>query len=361
LIASSRDNVRVPDTHAFERPHASRTAFAFDGVTASDGPGVPTAVQVLPLPPSDGLLVARDGRNVRISDAAALVAASNAELDRLGNRAPVDMDHDILYRGGGPAVGWASGFELRADGIYAVGIEWLAEGRDAIAAKKYGFTSVVMEAERVVLEENDWGWPMKWELRPTLLTGFALTNIPAMRNKALFTKDHTIMAKTPFAALLVALSLPQDASPEDVEGAVAKLSTENKDLREKLSAAPKLTDYVPRADFDALNERFTAASKLLLEAEEAGRKAAIDAVLEKFSARIPPATRDYHRKVMERGGAEAVADFEAFAATLPEIAGAVVLTTKPNEVTLSDAEKKVAALMNLTHDEYAAQKKPAKT
>jgi len=338
----------------------TRQAFQFVGETGTQAQATkaPDAVQVLPLPAADGMLVARDGRKVRIADLQALVRASNAEAAAVG-RMPIDLDHEMhdWWEPGGPASGWFTGFEVRGDGVYATGIEWLERGREAFESRAYGFTSVTMDAEMVVLEQDPmWGYVTDYELRPVVLTGFALTNIPAMRNRALFAKENSMQKNPTILAMFAALGLQPNATPEAAAEAAAVLAADNKKLREQLAeAAPKADTYVPRAEFDRLVAERDGLKAELAKAAVEKRKAEIDAVMDEFADRIPPSMREFYRRSAEAIGLD---EFRRFAAAIPPIAGTATKFTKLGDSAgLTEAERSVAKQMGITEQEFVKAKK----
>ena len=342
------------ERHAFAVPLPSVDVAKMSDATRA----APTSLQVLPLPDADGMLLARDGRKVRIKDLAELVKASNEEAQAIG-RMPIDLDHEIhdWWEPGGPASGWFTGYEVRADGVYATGIEWLDRGREAIETKAYGFTSVTMDAEFVVLEQDPvWGFVTDYELRPTALTGFALTNIPAMRNKAIFAAKDPTMKNTALLSMFVALGLQPGATPEAAAEAAASLAAENKRLREQLAEqAPKADTHVPRAEFDRLVAERDELKAQVAKAAADKRQAELDGVLAEFADRIPPSQRDFYRRSAEALGVD---EFRKFASALPSFAGEVKMPKGQATSGLTDDERRIAAKMGLTEAEFTAAKKP---
>lgn len=349
----------MPAVENLQRRHAFQFVGETSAAQATKVTKAPDAVQVLPLPAADGMLLARDGRKVRVADLQALVTASNAEAAAVG-RMPIDLDHELhdWWEPGGPASGWFTGWEVRADGVYATGIEWLERGREAFESRAYGFTSVTMEAEMVVLEQDPmWGYVTDYELRPVTLTGFALTNIPAMRNRAMFAKEDESMPKNPaILAMFAALGLQASATPEAAAEAAAGLAADNKKLREQLAeaAAPKADTYVPRSEFDRLVAERDGLKAALEAAAVEKRKAEIDSVMDEFADRIPPSMREFYRRSAEAIGLD---EFRRFAAAIPAIAGANTKLTKLGESTgLSEAERSVAKQMGITEQEFVKAK-----
>ena len=90
----------------------------------------------------------------------------------LGRKLAIDFEHQTFRRtrpdGLAPAAGWIGGLELRADGLYATGVEWTDEARELIRAGKYRYISPVIF------------WADEARTRIAALGPPALTNDPAL-------------------------------------------------------------------------------------------------------------------------------------------------------------------------------------
>lgn len=78
--------------------HVDRPQLCAAGTLELAGRAAPRVVNIVPLPrgANSATIDARDGRRFIIEDAAALVAESNAELERQRGPHPVDKDHSML-------------------------------------------------------------------------------------------------------------------------------------------------------------------------------------------------------------------------------------------------------------------------
>ena len=117
---------------------ASQALPAFDA-----GQAAPDWVHLLPAPVG-GKIGTTDSRGpYHVTDPAALIAASFAQVDRL----PIDENHstDLAAPRGepAPARGWIIGMEARPDGIWGQ-VEWNAAGSDLVIGKAYRAISPVI-------------------------------------------------------------------------------------------------------------------------------------------------------------------------------------------------------------------------
>lgn len=335
----------------FDPHQTSRPTLCASGLIEPDGKAAPRVVNIVPLPvgATSAVIEARDGRRFVVEDAAALVAASNAELARQRGPHPVDKDHQMFswWRPGGPALGWATQYELRSDGIYAH-VEWLAEGERLIGERLYRYTScnVFCEKQNVQREVDDWGWVVEtYDHLMRRLAGFTITNIPALEVYSMAAQEHTRMSMQ--QQILVRLGLSETAGPSDVLAAI-----------ERLSAAPSLDKFVPRADYDAAIEKLATAEARAVELERAAAKSEHDALIADAlkSGKITPATVSYHRENLALPGG--VERFKRFAAAAPEIAGQVELKKIDGEDSnsLSPTELHACRIAGMTPEAYVAER-----
>ena len=93
---------------------------------------------------------------------------------RMGRRLAIDYEHQMLGEfntrrdGLSPAAGWIGGLEVRADGLWAVDVEWTDKGRDVLAKGEYMYFSPV-----IYWSDEDYAHVVS-------LGPVALTNDPAM-------------------------------------------------------------------------------------------------------------------------------------------------------------------------------------
>ena len=89
----------------------------------------------------------------------------------LGRKLALDFDHQSILREDSlrPAAGWIGRLEIRADGLWAAGVEWTAQARALLASAEYRYFSPVVYWSGA---END---------QVQSLGPVAITNNPAMR------------------------------------------------------------------------------------------------------------------------------------------------------------------------------------
>ncbi len=322
-------------------------------------------VNIIPLADLEGRINARDGRKFILDDATAFVARSNAAIKKTGPQ-PVDKDH-AMYRswnGGGPALGWAEEYELRADGVYAR-TEWLPEGANLIASRQYRYTSSNIRCELVNVVRDKWGFIEDFDLRMVELAGFTLTNIPALEVISIFSEQPVSQrtSSMDITELLALLGLPATATKEEFLSAVQRR------LASSASSEPSLDRFVPRAEHDALKAKLAeaegqiaaqveAAAKAARAAEDAEREQLLNEALK--TGKVLPATAEYHRKQMAQPGG--IQNFREYLAAAPVLGGPVNLakpTGNGNDnatATLSDAELEVCRQTGVNPDDFLKTK-----
>jgi len=154
--------------------------------------------------------------------------------------------------------------------------------------------------------------------------------------------------------ILSILGLAADATDDQAIAAMQSLAVQAK-------AAPQsVKDAVPRADYDALNARLAT-----LEGEKAAAVATAfslkaESVIGSAVAagKIPPASADYHRSVIVRGGEEALTAFGAYADAVTPIIqpGAVTVAEPVATVQATEYDKQVAARLGVSVDAMLAER-----
>lgn len=308
--------MRVGFGRVFDRSES----FAVEMPAPAEGTPLPEWVNIVPTIDPGGYVRARDGRVLFIPDPARLVAESNAALARQAapgadvGPGPVDKDHELYdwFDGGGPCVAWAHEFQLRDDRSIWVRVEWLAEGAALISAKQYRYTSAVFAWQKAHVRTDEWGYEIAFDIEPTLIEGFAITNIPALEVRAMFNMSNQVKAR-----LLQRFGLEPTATLEQLDAAAeARLAAS--------TAAPSLDQFVPRAEFDRVSTELKAAAAKLTEIEDARVKAEIEALLSdavKAGKVAPaPANLDFYRAGMQDAAGRD--RFRAFIAAAPALVNA---------------------------------------
>lgn len=244
------------------RNHTAVAALAVE-LTAA-GNAVPTEFRLLPL----GRFKSADGsgRPVEVKDGWLLDhhgAHSIAALSvgRASKRV-IDFEHQTLRAAENgkpaPAAGWLSRLEARADGLWAVDVEWTDEAAAMIAARKYRYISPVFPYDKrtgAVLGiahaalTNDPG-----------LDG--LTDLAAMTALANQFLTPSTQQEMPMKALLAALGLPETATEAEALAALAAKTSPIQGVA-LTSLAPDPAKYVEIATLTAVrNELATTTTEL---------------------------------------------------------------------------------------------------
>ncbi|GLQ20497.1 phage protease [Algimonas porphyrae] len=250
--------------------------------------------------PAGEILELRDNRVYRNPDPDALVAAYNAD--------PVDIMVDINHcsvgsEWGPPAEGWVAQMEVRDGAIWGL-IDWTDRGLNVLQARHYRYLSPAFSHA----EDGE-------------ITGFhsvGLVNSPAMTMPAVARSQadgdptpkptESLMTEEQLASLREKLGLDADASVDDILAAVAASNEDKPGGGEPgdpadpanpeggeagAGAGVDLTDYVPRADYDAVVDR-------LAETESAGEVSPsadeVEQVIDQAiaAARIAPSSKDHY-------------------------------------------------------------------
>lgn len=188
-------------------------------------------IQLLPA----GHFRSNDGRPVmcsswRTKDANKVIDKFNS----LKNKRVIDYEHQtLLSKENGkpaPAAGWFAGLMYTKDGWFATGVEWTAAAKSAIEAKEYKYISAVFTHDK------------KGEI--TNIEHASLTNNPAVdgmdevvaASKQFFNLNEEEM-NVHITELLKKLEIdPKDATKEQVDTVLAKLSKESDNKDEAIIA-----------------------------------------------------------------------------------------------------------------------------
>ncbi len=259
-------------------PHVAVAALAVD-LTAA-GNVAPTEFRLLPL----GRFRAADGsgRPVEVREGWLLDHNGARQIAALStgrvSRRVIDFEHQTLRAAENgkpaPAAGWFSRLEARADGLWAVGVEWTAQAAQMIADKQYRYISPVFPYDK----------------RTGAVLGIAhaaLTNDPGLDGltdlAALAALAHpfsTPEEEPAMKELLKALGLPETATEAEALAALSALKTTHTGEMAALKAQPPdPARFVEIATLTAVrNELATATAELAaLKAEK--HEAAVDAVV----------------------------------------------------------------------------------
>lgn len=285
----------------------------------------------------------------------ALAARVAAEFNTRSDSRVIDYEHQTLHAEENgrpaPAAGWIGRLEARADGLYAVGVEWTANAAAMIAAREYRYISPVIVSERAT------GRVMR--VVHAALTNYAgldgLTDLSPLAAK--FSLVVQPEEEVPMKALLAALGLPETATETEALAALSALKTAHTgELAALRGAAPDPARYVEVATLTAVRGELASATTELaaLKAEKA--QAEIDKVIADGLAagKLTPATEPHARKL-----AGDLAALRGFIEAQPVIvkpgetqSGGKGTEGKSHQHT--DADVAVMKALGLTADQFAA-------
>lgn len=329
-------------------PHVAVAALAVDLAAAG---GAPVEFRLLPLgrfKSSDG-----SGRPVEVKEGWLLDRNGAQQIAALSvgrvSRCVIDFEHQTLRSAENgkpaPAAGWFSRLEARADGLWAVGVEWTAQAAQMIADKQYRYISPVFPYDRrtgAVLGiahaalTNDPG-----------LDG--LTDLAAMAALANQFLTPPTQEEMPMKALLAALGLPETATEAEALAALSALKATSPDPAKYVDVGVLTAKHAEHA--------LVAAELAALKAEK--HQAEVDAVIQAALAagKLSPATEPHARKLAEVG----LADLSAFIdASVPVIVPDTTQTGgkggdgKPHQH--SGVDTAVMKALGLTAEQFAAGK-----
>ncbi|VEE17575.1 phage protease [Ectopseudomonas mendocina] len=317
-------------------PHNRTTSTALCFELSAD---VPEWVEVLPPGPT---VTGRDGRTWSY-DPAQVLAATKAHT--AGADLPFDYVHATELKApqgdDAPASGWAREYRINERGAIEARVEWTAKARNAIAEREYRYISPVFTYD-------DDG-------RIHRFSSFGLVNKPNLLTKALNAEQPTT-ENIPMlaAAIRAALGLPETATEDEAVAAIKALK-EAKETALNSEKAPSLQLYVPRGDYNALEQRALNAEQKLKQREEDELKTAInteiDAALK--AGKITPATKGYHLAAcQEEGGLER---FREFVKAAPSVTATVVpegRVDEQNKTALNAEQQQAARSFGMTDDQY---------
>ncbi len=210
--------------------------------------------------PASGAVKTRDGRRFNV-DPKALAARFAAD----GVKIPIDVNHAThhaaLSGGRADPVGWIVEMRVSDKGALQGKVEWLVEGAQLHAEKKYPFVSpdFFHTADGV----------------PTWVRSVAIVSAPALGNQA---------------ALAAASDHKKEATMKELASALGVTDAANE--QSMLAALGK--DFVPKAVHDETLAKLAEKSARLTAIETEGRKAEVDALLDGAvnGKKILPADRE---------------------------------------------------------------------
>lgn len=330
-------------------PHVAVAALAVD-LTAA-GNAAPKEFRLLPLGrfrSSDG-----SGRPLDVPGGWLLDSNGARQLAALSvgraSRRVIDFEHQTLRAADNgkpaPAAGWFSKLEARADGLWAVDVEWTAQAAQMIADKQYRYISPVFPYDK----------------RTGAVLGIAhaaLTNDPGLDGLTDLAAMHALVnqfstaEEPPMKELLKALGLSENATEADALNALAVLK----------STPPDPASYIGVATLSAVrSELATATTELAaLKAEKHAAAVAQVVTAALTAGKLTPAMEGWARNL----GQSDLAALHAYVETAPVVvtpgntqtggqspAGSTGNASQPAGVDLA-----VMKALGLTAEQFAAGK-----
>jgi phage I-like protein len=324
------------NTQNTPRKIATSTALCFE--LSAD---VPEWVEVLPPGPK---VVGRDGRAWTYEPAQVL---AETQAHSKGADLPFDYLHATEIKAplgeDAPAAGWARDYRINERGAIEARVEWTAKASNAISAREYRYLSPVFTYD-------DSG-------RIHRFSSFGLTNKPNLLIKALNAEQNPTHQENPpmllAAAIRAALGLPETATEEDGVAAIKALK-EAKETALNSERAPSLDKYVPRGDYNALEQRAANAEQKLAQRDKDDLNTAINTEIEAAlkAGKITPATKAYHvAACQEQGGLDR---FREFVKAAPSVTDPVVPDNKPEptKTALNAEQQQAARMLGMTDEQY---------
>lgn len=314
------------------------------------------------LPTAAGPVQTMDARGPYVvADAAAVIAASFADADRL----PIDENHatDLAAPLGmpAPARGWITGMEVREDGIWGR-VEWNAAGADLVTTRAYRAISPVVLHDKA-----------KTVLR---ILRASLVNRPNLRGLAALNQENSMTLLERLAELLGLDAASSEAAVFDAvkalkeAGAAPALQSQLAEIGQVLGVSGEGADILAAARkaasgaqggseaVVALQQELATVTSRLAELTEAGAKsratAFVDGEIAKGRVGVKP-LRD-HYIAMHMQDAERV---EKEIGALPVLGASGALTAPPapgtdGEVALNAAQLNAARMLGIDPKSYAA-------
>ena len=244
--------------------------------TVSDGKA-PEWVELIPPGPN---VTDRDGRQWLLDEQAGMLGQSSFTGRSID--LPIDWEHATQHRAtngeDAPAAGWIKQLEIHGGALWGL-VDWTPRASAQVINREYRFLSPVFDFD-----------PNTTRIARPVSAG--LTNKPNFLLTALNqeTTENTPVKLSP--ALLAALGLPDTATEEQALAATTQLkATAQATNTEKAN----LEQFVPRADYNALETRATNAEQALATQKKTEHDKAVDALTTSATqaGKITPATVEW--------------------------------------------------------------------
>lgn len=308
----------------------------YSSVELSDGKA-PEWVELIPPGPD---VVGRDGRAWLFDEMATELVQSNFISRAID--LPIDWEHATQRRAPvgqeAPAGAWIKQFEVRNGALWGF-VEWTPRGAAQVEAREYRYLSPVFDYD---LENR----------RIVRMVSAALTNIPNLLMTALNQEAPEITPVKLSPVFLALLGLPDTATEEQAISAATQLKTTAQAAN---AEQPNLSQFVPRADYDALVGRATNAEQALASQKKTEHDKEVDAVIASATqaGKITPSTVEYHRAMCQDEAG--LARFKDFVTAAPVVGDPSDLSVRrPDSVAtaLNSEEQQVAKLLGMSDAEF---------
>lgn len=339
----------------FEAVPANQAHLALCKLVLS-GSTPPEWVELVPAGPE---VHAVDGRSFRNSKPEDVVA----RFKDYGLDLPIDWEHATeklasTNVGEAPAAGWITELEVRAGAIWGK-VEWTPRGLASLTNREYRYISPAFTHKKDGEVLN--------------LVSAGLTNKPALTQLAAVASaktDASIEASEDSMdpKILKALGLGADATPEQVAAAIEALKVgtvqiqgELATARAELTKVPDISKFVPRADYEVLLARASAAEAAAATEKANQLKLLVNTEIEAAmkAGKILPATKSFYVAICEQeGGLEKFREFVKVQATIGDAETFVEPIIKEGDAgAATESELAVAKRCGISAEAFAAEKK----
>jgi phage I-like protein len=332
--------------HAVEPDHIRDSLIVELCAVTGDGP---VWVEIFPAPDKDGWVEGRDGRRFYLPDPQSTIAHT---MER-GVDLQLDIEHASELKAPkgepAPAAGWFTQLRVAANGGIEGLVDFTATARAYVDAREYRYLSPVPMVHRVTRAVHRF-------------SSVALTNKPNLHTAALNhegvgspedqpkTKHH--MTPEECKELCRELGIAEGSLSPAIIAAAKKATTEASLNRE---ATPSLEKFIPRADYNAMEQRCLNAEQTLKQSTDDQLEAEINTEIETAvkAGKIAPASADFYKENCRRDGG--LESFRGFVKDAPVIVGASGLDgKKPREVgaELNSEQLDVCEQMGVDPEEF---------
>jgi phage I-like protein len=273
----------------------------------------------------------------------------------------IDYEHQTLLSGKNgqpaPAAGWYKRLDWRpGDGLYAVGVRWVARAAALIAAGEYRYLSPVFSYDRAG--------------RVLALGPAALTNNPGLDGLTDLSRaalSAYFPEEMPMKELLKALGLAETATEAEALVALASVKSAHQgELAALKAVAPDPAKYVEVATLTAVQGELSAARTELATIKAAQHAAEVDGVVAEAltAGKLTPATEGWAKNL----GKADLAALKAFIEAAPVVVkpgdtqtGGKKPEGKPGDGTQLTADQvALCARLGISHEDFAAAAVTAK-